>query len=389
MTPEDRGLSGAPAAGPLGGLRLAVKDVVAVAGRPCRAGSATRRAAPPEAASAPIVEALLAGGARLVGTTRLHELAFGATGINRFEGTVTNPADPRRIAGGSSSGSAAAVALDLADVAIATDTGGSARIPAALCGVVGFKAGRRLAMTGVLPLAPTLDHLGWCTSGVAATVRAAVAAGLVDTDTLPAPPRRRLAMPAQALSGSDPEVQQAVAAAVEVIRGDGVAVSEVDWPHDALAHAVSTTIMFAEASRAHVAALDAAQDLGDDVRARLERGLTVTAAAYLAALTLRDHLTGAFARLLEGFDAVATPTVPVAAPPLLEADRPEMAVALVRHTRLANLTGLPAVSLPLPVGPGALPLGLQLTAGDEAALLGTAQAVEAALRAARPGSGHL
>jgi Asp-tRNA(Asn)/Glu-tRNA(Gln) amidotransferase A subunit family amidase len=359
-------------------LRLAVKDVVAVAGRPRRAGSATRQGASPEPSHAPIVARLLASGARLVGTTRLHELAFGVTGVNRFEGTVANPVDPGRIPGGSSSGSAAAVALGLADVAIATDTGGSARIPAALCGVVGFKASRRLPTDGVLPLAPTLDHLGWCAASVATVARTADAAGLLSHPS--GPLSRRVGVPVQALDDSAPEVEAAVAGSLDALRAAGFTVCEVDWPHAPLIHAVSTTIMFAEAARSCLFALDAADELGDDVRTRLERGRAVSASAYLAALDLRRRLAADAGRLLGDRDAVVTPTTAVVAPGLADAGRVQVAAALVRHTRLDNLTGLPSISIPVPREVGALPVGLQLTALTERRLLDCAAAVESALR---------
>jgi aspartyl-tRNA(Asn)/glutamyl-tRNA(Gln) amidotransferase subunit A len=361
------------------GLRLAVKDLVAVAGRPCRAGSASRQAVAPEAAHAPLVARFLDQGARLVGTTRMHEFGFGVTGINRFEGTAPNPIDPAAIPGGSSSGSAAAVALGLADVAIGTDTGGSCRIPAALCGVVGYKASRRLGCAGVFPLAPTLDHLGWCTASVAAARSAAGAAGLLELDAAADPPARRLGVLTAALSDSTPVVAVPVAAALETLRTAGFGVTELDWPHAALVHAVTTTIMFAEAARVHLGPLDG---YGDDVATRIERGRTIGATAYLAALSLKDRLTEAFGLLAEPYDAVAGPTTTIVAPRRADAERAEIAAALVRHTRLDNLTGLPALSLPLPrSGPGQV--GLHLTGRTDRQLLDCAALVEAAVSRTR------
>lgn len=360
-------------AGPLAGLRLAVKDLVAVAGRPCRAGSASRQAVGPERAHAPLVARFLENGARLVGTTRLHEFGFGVTGINRFEGMAPNPTDPAAIPGGSSSGSASAVALGLADVAIGTDTGGSCRIPAALCGVVGYKASRRLGCAGVFPLAPTLDHLGWCTASVGVARAAAQAAGLLEG---PAdPPATRIGVLTAALDDSTPDVASAAAAALDAVGAVGLTVSEVDWPHAALVHAVTTTIMFAEAARVHLASLEG---YGDDVASRIERGRTITATAYLAALSLKDLLTDAFARLIEGYDAIAAPTTTIVAPRPAGAETAEIAAALVRHTRIDNLTGLPALSLPVAsVGHGAV--GLHLTGRTDRQLLDCAALVEAAI----------
>jgi Asp-tRNA(Asn)/Glu-tRNA(Gln) amidotransferase A subunit family amidase len=359
--------------GPLEGLRLAVKDLIAVAGQPLRAGSATRADRPPEAAHAPVVARLLGQGAHLVGTTRLHELAFGVTGINRFEGTVANPAVAGGAPGGSSSGSAAAVALDLADIALATDTGGSARIPAALCGVVGFKASRRLSTAGVLPLAPSLDHLGWCTPSVDLARRAAAALGLLDEP--PGQPLRRVGVLGPSLDATAPDVRHAVEGALAQFTPAGLTVVQLDWPHGDLVYAVSTTIMFAEAARTHLAGLSARPDaFGADVRARLERGRSIRASAYLAATTLRDHLKEAAGRLFASADVVAGPTTAMVAPPLAQSDGASVAAALVRHTRLDNLTGLPAISLPLPTG-GA-PVGLHLTAPSDGRLLEYAAVVE-------------
>jgi Asp-tRNA(Asn)/Glu-tRNA(Gln) amidotransferase A subunit family amidase len=359
------------------GPRLAVKDLVAVAGRPCRAGSASRQEVRPEAAHAPLVARFLEQGARLVGTTRLHEFGFGVTGINRFEGTAPNPADPAAIPGGSSSGSASAVALGLADVAIGTDTGGSCRIPAALCGVVGYKASRRLGCAGVFPLAPTLDHLGWCTASVAAARSAAGAAGLLDAAA--DPPARRLGVLTAALSDSSPDVAVPVTAALESLQAAGFTITELDWPHAALVHAVTTTIMFAEAARVHLGPLDG---YGDDVATRIERGRTIRAAAYLAALSLKDRLTEAFGLLAEPYDAVAGPTTTIVAPRRADAERAEIAAALVRHTRIDNLTGLPALSLPLP-RTGSGQVGLHLTGRTDQQLLDCAALVEAEISQTR------
>jgi Asp-tRNA(Asn)/Glu-tRNA(Gln) amidotransferase A subunit family amidase len=366
-----------PTTGPLAGLRLAVKDLVAVAGRPCRAGSASRQSVPPERQHAPLVARLLDGGAHLVGTTKLHEFGFGVTGINRFEGMAPNPAAPAAIPGGSSSGSASAVALGLADVAIGTDTGGSCRIPAALCGVVGYKPSRRLGCQGVFPLAPTLDHLGWCTASVATARWGAEAAGLLDGP--PVAPSRRIGVLSAALGDSAPEVAGAVAHAVDRLRGAGFIITDLDWPHAPLVHAVTTTIMFAEAARVHLGSLEG---YGDDVRARIERGRTVTATAYLAALSLKDQLAEAFGGLIDGYDAILSPTTAIAAPRPGDAESAEIAAALVRYTRLDNLTGFPAISLPLPQTASG-PVGLHVTGRSDRLLLDCAASVEAVISRTR------
>jgi Asp-tRNA(Asn)/Glu-tRNA(Gln) amidotransferase A subunit family amidase len=158
---------------PLEGSTLAVKDLVAVRGQRIGAGSASRAGAPPESEDAAIVAALRSSGAVVVGLAALHELAFGSTGVNEYEGTPRNPFGSGLIPGGSSSGSAVAVATGAASLAIGTDTGGSVRVPAALCGVVGFKpAFGEYSLGGVLPLAPSLDHAGLLGSSVEIVRRA-------------------------------------------------------------------------------------------------------------------------------------------------------------------------------------------------------------------------
>jgi Asp-tRNA(Asn)/Glu-tRNA(Gln) amidotransferase A subunit family amidase len=361
--------------GPLAGMRLAVKDAIALAGRPLRAGSALRAEAPPEPANAPIVDRLVGQGARLVGATRLHELAFGVTGINRFEGTAANPLDRDRIPGGSSSGSAAAVGMGLADVALATDTGGSARVPAALCGVVGYKASRQLPAEGVLPLAPSLDHLGWCTASAADARSVAVALGIAARDHVP-DGGGRVRKVGVISEVAEPALQTSFRAALERLMIAGWRVMEIDWPHAELVFAVSTTIMLAEAARVHPVADQ--KMIGPDVRLRLERGLTVSESAYGAADTLREDLARSFFQLLDRVDVVASPTVPIAPPLLAEAEGQgvPLGAALVRHTRLDNLTGRPAITLPLDGGRGG---GLQLTARTDTAVLDTAVAIEGIL----------
>lgn len=338
------------------GVRLAVKENIALAGRPLRAGSVSRSGLGAELTSAPVVDALAAAGATIVGTVRMHELAFGVTGRNDGDGTVANPADPTRLPGGSSSGSAAVVALGEADVALATDTGGSARIPAALCGVVGMKAGREVGTTGVLPLAPSLDHLGWVTRDIAASRWVASALGLPVADL----PRPRIALVRESMDAASPSVAGAISASLS-----GHDVTEVSWPHLDLVLAVTTTIMFAEAARLYDGAA-----FGADVRSRLELGATITAAQYDHAVALGAQVTGEWSALADGFDVVAAPTCGITAP---RADEPLDVSHLTRVTRLDDLTGWPALSLP--AATTGLPVGLHLSGRDEGIVLAAAAAL--------------
>ncbi len=364
----------AAAPGPLGGLRLAVKENYAVAGLPLVAGLVSRRTETPQATDAPAVARLRAAGMTLIGTARMHELAFGVTGVNPREGTPGHPVDPTRMPGGSSSGSAVAVAIGAADVALATDTGGSARIPAALTGVVGYKCSPALAVAGVRPLSPTLDHLGWCTRDVVTTRRVAEALGLLPAA---APVRPRLGLLVPALAAAEPSVRRVVDDAVSAFEAAGADVIELDWPHLDLAVAVTTTIMFVEAARGLGAY---AGECGPDVAARLQRGAEVAPEAYRAALELRRLLAEDWRARTAAPTAVVAPTTGVVAPPLTAAGDAGIVTSLLRTTRLANLTGDAAVSLP--VGPGAgLPVGLQLSAPADGPLLGVAMWAEAALSA--------
>jgi aspartyl-tRNA(Asn)/glutamyl-tRNA(Gln) amidotransferase subunit A len=225
----------------------------------------------------------------------------------------------------------------------------------------------------VFPLAPTLDHLGWCATSVATARAAAEAAGLLDGPV--DPPASRIGVLTAALEDSSPDVAGPVAAALETLQAAGFTVTELEWPHAALVHAVTTTIMFAEAAGVHLGPLDG---YGEDVATRIERGRTVTATAYLAALSLKDQLTGAYGRLIDDYDAIAAPTTTIVAPRLGDAERADIAAALVRHTRLDNLTGLPALSLPI-ASMTAGPAGLHLTGRTDRQLLDCAALVEAAI----------
>lgn len=336
-----------------GSIRLAVKENIALAGRPLRGGSPSRECVTVETSSAPVVDVLVGAGATVAGTVRMHELAFGVTGRNDGDGTVANPVDPLRLSGGSSSGSAAVVGLGEADVALATDTGGSARIPAALCGVVGIKAGRAFGTAGVLPLAPSLDHLGWITRDVATSRWVASALGFGTTDL----PRPAVALVRETMEAAEPAVAEAVSAFLS-----GHDVTEVSWPHVDLVLAVTTTIMFAEAARLYDAA-----PFGADVRARLELGASVTAAQYDHAVRLGRQITEEWSDLADGFDVVAAPTCGITAP---RADEPIDVSRLTRVTRLDDLTGWPALSLPTPTA--GLPIGLHLSGRTEAIVLAAA-----------------
>jgi aspartyl-tRNA(Asn)/glutamyl-tRNA(Gln) amidotransferase subunit A len=373
-------VAGGRPAGPLQHCTFAVKDMIAVRGQRRGGGSRTREGAHLCDRDAPTVATLRGAGAVLLGLTALHELAFGVTGINAYTGTPAHPLDPARIPGGSSSGSAVAVATGSVDFALGTDTGGSIRIPAALCGVVGFKPPYGVWPTaGVLPLAGTLDHVGVLARSVADV--AAVDALFQSSGrgrARPAaagPQRRTLGVHRAHAADVEPPVAAAFENAIEQIAGEHALV-DVELPAAADVLAVTNTIMFFEAAQAYRSeALDEDSGLGDDVRARLLTGLAISADDYAAARVRARALTRRVHGVMDNLDAVLEPTVPICAPTL--ADAPELGFRLVAHTRLANLTGFPALTLPLPVA--GLPVGLQMTGTRSNELLRGAAVIEALL----------
>jgi Asp-tRNA(Asn)/Glu-tRNA(Gln) amidotransferase A subunit family amidase len=359
-------------AGPLAGTVLAVKDLIAVAGIPLRAGSRTRADAAPAPHDAPVVARLRAAGATVAGTVALHELAFGVSGVNDEVGFPPHPLDPARVPGGSSSGSAVVVALGEADLAIGTDTGGSVRIPAALCGVVGFKPGRgRYPLDGVQPLSPTLDHAGLLARSLTGIVAAHTA---LTGDTIPAvSPGLRLGVDRAGLADADHTIAVAIEATLRRLADAGAELVDVDWPDRSEVLDVTTTIMFSEAATVHrtLLASPRAHLLGAPVRERLEAGAAIDPSSYDDARATARHIEAHVRKVLTSLDAVIGPTVPLTAP-TIDAARtdPTLARRLVADTRLANLTGTPAITLPLPHQP--LPAGLQITGLTDAHTLAVA-----------------
>jgi Asp-tRNA(Asn)/Glu-tRNA(Gln) amidotransferase A subunit family amidase len=362
---------------PLAGWRLAVKDCIAVAGQPIGAGSACRQEARAEPRDAVVVERLRAKGAAVAGTVTLHELASGITGVNAYPGTPENPAAPGCIPGGSSSGSAVAVAEGSADLALGTDTGGSARVPAAFCGVVGFKPAQgAYPMTGVLPLAPSFDCVGLLARRTTDVEAGHLALG-------GGRPEHRLPAvvgfaPSQ-LEAADPEIGRRAEALLDALARLGSRVVEVPWPHGEEVFVVGTTIFFAEAAAAHGRfAVERPECLGADIRERLLVGLAIPAVDYLGAVERARVLRRRAQDTLSTVDCLIGPTVPIFPPALADGSSAERTPELVANTRLANITGLPALSIPSPERP---PSGIQVMAADDARTLGYGAAIESVLRA--------
>jgi amidase len=358
-------------AAPGPGRRVAVKDLIDMAGVPTTAGSrVVADAAVPAAADAACLAGLRAAGAQIVGKTNLHELALGVTGINPWFGTPENPLDASLAPGGSSSGSAVAVATGAASVAYGTDTGGSIRIPAACCGVSGLKTTwGRIPVTGVRPLAPSLDTVGPMAADVAGLI-----AGMrllePGFEMAPAPgsPRvGRLRVPAA------PEVEDAVTV---VLRATSWDVSEVDPGEWLTATRWTSVVLVAEAYRSNRDLFDHdAGRLSADVARRLDAGRQVTPEAVTAAAAARAHWRARLTALFARFDLLVTPTLSILPPRLASADE----LLEARYTLPVNLAGVPALALPVPAR-GSLPASLQLVSawGSEERLLAAGAAVEAA-----------
>ncbi len=360
--------AGAPP-GPLHGVPLGLKDLTQFAEQPNSFGS---KAWPrtPATRDAPVVRRLEAAGAVVIGTTQLVEFAFGSWGTNAVMGTPRNPRDMRcrRVPGGSSSGSAVAVAGGMVPAALGSDTGGSVRIPAALCGVVGFKPTVGVVpMQGVLPLSPTLDTLGPLTATVAdaATLYAAMA-------ELPAPPAasaapelagERIALVAPEQWGEvAPDVATAVFRAAVRLREQGLVVEEVPLPETlARYQALNGTIMAAEAY-GHLRDIveDPGAPMDENVRRRILAGRDIGATALAEARRAREQAIAAFRRDYQGYAAFLLPTTPDTAIPLAEVD--EDRIPMSRLTRFANYLDLAALSLPFGECRGGLPIGVQLAA---------------------------
>jgi aspartyl-tRNA(Asn)/glutamyl-tRNA(Gln) amidotransferase subunit A len=362
-------LAGLGRGGRLFGLVLAVKDNIDVVGFPTTNGAPYAKSTP--ARTAAVVKMLEAEGALVLGKTNMHELALGATNVNPHFGPTRNPVDPSRITGGSSGGSAGAVAADIAHIALGTDTGGSVRIPAALCGVVGYKpAYGAFPVDGVRPLAPTLDHVGFLARSVSDVAYLMEVLRGVKAE----PPTRFRFAVLRGIADVDEEVEKAFWRAVSALEKAGGERFEVDVDAKRFSHA-RAAVLLAEAAAVNWGYLKAhGQSMGRDVASLLRVGAALPAAAYIKALEVQREAKAYFASLLKRYDALATPTTAAVAPRIEEADSIAVRPKLLAFTELFNLTGLPAASIPAPAS--GLPVGLQLASSDDERLLGVALAYE-------------
>jgi aspartyl-tRNA(Asn)/glutamyl-tRNA(Gln) amidotransferase subunit A len=373
MGAEPSGIFLAKPEQPAEGIRLAVKDLFDTAGLTTTYGSIVYANYVPEK-SAEAVTRLEAAGFANVGKTNLHEFAYGITSVNPHYGTVPNPSYPGRMAGGSSGGSAAALAAGLADAALGTDSGGSIRIPAACCGVVGFKPTYGLvSLEGVFPLAPSFDHVGPMARSVAECT--SLMEALVDGfEPVTIESLEDVRIGVAWLEHADPLVRARVREATELFPR----LREIEFP---LAEGIGHAFMREVADVHRDLFAEFADSYGDNVRTKVERCLALTDGEYEAGLRAQDELAERAEETLAGLDLVVTPTLRFVAP-MLPVDDLEIRADTIRLTIPFNSLGWPALALPCGPAELGLPASVSLAAarGSDPLVLAAGLSLERSLR---------
>src|SRR5205085_4666526 len=342
---------------PLAGLPVSIKSVCSVAGETTLAGSMALEDAPPAEQDAPVVARLRAAGAVIVGTTNMSEFAFSGVGANPHYGTPGNPADRKRVPGGSSSGAAVSVSDQMAVVALGTDTGGSVRIPAAVCGIVGFKpTARRVPIDGVVPLSTSLDSIGPLANSVecCAIVDAVFAGEPIAVPDAASLAGLRFGIPKQfVMDDLDPTVATAFERACRLLAAKGVKVEQLDLPQLNELPTINAKGGFAasEAYAWHQKLIARRGNLYDPmVHPRILRGKEMSAADYIDLLAARTDLQKRVSAVTSNYDAVIMPTCAIVAPFQDEVSTAEgftrKNMLLLRNTTVGNFLDRCAISLP-------------------------------------------
>jgi aspartyl-tRNA(Asn)/glutamyl-tRNA(Gln) amidotransferase subunit A len=390
----DREIAGGRYLGPMHGIPVSLKDLVDLEGTPTTAASLVRKDHV-ATADAVVTRRLREAGAVFVGKTNLHEFAFGTTSDDSAFGPARNPVDPARSPGGSSGGSAIAIATGMSLGTVGTDTGGSIRIPAAACGVVGLKPEwGQVSASGVVPLSRQLDHVGPLAASVtdawiqynAMLPSSSRMAGILEAAPLQG---MRLGMPAGYLFDRlDADVERTVMATIDRLRSKGATIVEVTLPHANDIAAVYLHLVFGDGAEYHARTLvTRPQDYTKNVRLRLEMARYVLAEDYIRALRGKVLIAAEVERALAGVDALVTPALAIPAPPIGAATMPvkggpdAVRASMLRCSQPFNLSGHPAIALPCGRTPAGLPVGLQLVGhkGRTPALVQAALAAEAAI----------
>lgn len=376
----------------LAGIPVSIKNLCNVAEETTLAGSKALDDAPPAEEDAPVVARLRAAGAVIVGSTNMSEFAFSGVGFNPHYGTPGNPADRKRVPGGSSSGAAISVADRMAVAALGTDTGGSVRIPAAVCGIVGFKpTARRVPIDGVVPLSTSLDSIGPLANSVeCCAIVDAVFAGEPVAIPASAPlAGLRFAVPMHfVMDDLEPVVATAFERALKALAGLGVKVEKIDLPELNELNTVNArgTFAAAEAYAWHRQLIERrGKEYDQLVYPRIMRGKEMGAADYIDLLAARADLQKRVSAITSNYDAVVMPTCAIAAPTLEEVSTPDgfakKNILLLRNTTVGNFLDRCAISLPCHAS-GELPVGFMLVgeAMADKRLLAIARSVSPIIR---------